>query len=92
MTAIELWKLEQILSATPERAGFMVAWEHIRRWQNVGHRNESKIGYIQYTVDSSPVTLLHGMHGGGYVEHSLNVLAPRVPVRVRVKSGRWLSP
>ncbi len=69
---------EQILAAAPGVAGYMVAWNHIRRWQNVGYRNESTIAYIQPTADGAAGELLDGMHGGGHVERSLSMYYHRV--------------
>jgi len=69
---------EQIRSAAAGVAGYMVAWNHIHRWQNVGYRNESTISYIQPTADGAPGELLEGMHGGGHVERSLSMFYHRV--------------
>ncbi|MGR9091543.1 MAG: DUF1329 domain-containing protein [Gammaproteobacteria bacterium] len=77
-TAGRAFSPEQILSATPEEAGFMVAWNHIRRWQNVGYRNEVTISYLQPTADGSAGDLLDGMHGGGHVDRHLSMFYHRV--------------
>lgn len=77
-TAGRPFAAEQILSADPDKAGYMVAWNHIRRWQNVGYRNESTISYIQPTADGAAGELLEGMHGGGHVERSLAMFYHRV--------------
>ncbi len=77
-TAGRPFSSEQILAAAPDKAGYMVAWNHIHRWQNVGYHNESTISYIQPTADGTAGELLEGMHGGGHVERSLTMFYHRV--------------
>lgn len=69
---------EQINTAEEVKAGFMVAWNHIRRWQNMGYRNEAIISYIEPTADGSAGTLLEGMQGGGNVSRHLSMFYHRV--------------
>lgn len=69
---------EQITAADPDKAGFMVGWNQIRRWQNMGYRNEAIISYIEPTADGSAGTLLDGMLGGGNVSRHLSMFYHRV--------------
>lgn len=69
---------EQITTSAAEQAGFMVAWNQIRRWQNMGYRNEAVVSYIEPTSDGSAGTLLDGMHGGGHVSRHLSMFYHRV--------------
>lgn len=69
---------EQILAAPAEKAGYMVAWNQIRRWQNFGYRNEALVSFIQPTADGTAGTLLEGMHGGGHVERHVSMFYHRV--------------
>lgn len=69
---------DQILAADPSKAGFMVGWNQIRRWQNMGYRNEAIISYIEPTADGSAGTLLDGMRGGGNVSRHLSMFYHRV--------------
>ena len=69
---------DQIVSGSPDSAGFMVAWNQIHRWQNMGYRNEAVISYIEPTADGSAGTLLDGMQGGGNVSRHLSMFYHRV--------------
>lgn len=67
---------EQITNAGEVPAGFMVAWNHIHRWQNMGYRNEAVISYIEPNTTGGE--LLDGMHGGGNVSRHLEMFYHRV--------------
>ncbi|MGR8946784.1 MAG: DUF1329 domain-containing protein [Gammaproteobacteria bacterium] len=69
---------EQITAADETKAGFMVAWNQIRRWQNMGYRNEATISYIEPTSDGRAGELLEGMRGGGNVTRHLSMFYHRV--------------
>jgi hypothetical protein len=69
---------QQMTSAPAEKSGFMVAWNHVRRWQNMGYRNEAVISYIEPTADGSAGNLLEGMRGGGNVSRHLSMFYHRV--------------
>ena len=69
---------DQIISAEASNAGFMVAWNHIHRWQNMGYRNEAIISYIEPTSDGQAGELLEGMQGGGNVTRHLSMFYHRV--------------
>ena len=66
---------EQILDAEETAAGFMVGWNQIHRWQNMGYRNEAIISYIEPEGSGE---LLDGMHGGGTVTRHLEMFYHRV--------------
>lgn len=74
-TAGKPFSHEQILDADETQAGFMVAWDHIHRWQNMGYRNEAIISYIEPGDGSN---LLDGMQGGGNVSRHLEMFYHRV--------------
>lgn len=69
---------EAIRAATPEQAGYMVAWNQIHRWQNYGYRNESQILFVKPTADGKPGSVVEGMEGGGSVDRSLTMFYHRV--------------
>ena len=69
---------EQVRAAEKGVAGFMVAWNHVHRWQNVGYRNEARVSYIQPTADGSAGTVMDGMLGGGHVDRHLTMFYHRV--------------
>lgn len=69
---------EQIRAAAPGPAGFMVAWNQIHRWQNIGYRNEARVAFIQPTTDGTTGTRLEGMHGGGHVDRHVTMFYHRV--------------
>ena len=77
-TAGRPFSAEQISSANERDAGFMVAWNHIHRWQNVGYRNEAVVSYIEPTADGVGRDLLPGMRGGGQVTRHLSMFYHRV--------------
>ncbi len=77
-TAGQPFSAEQIAAAEAGNAGYMVAWNQIHRWQNVGYRNEAIVSYIQPTADGSAGTLLEGMRGGGHVDRHVSMFYHRV--------------
>ena len=77
-TAGQPFVRDQIIAADDTSAGYMVAWNHIRRWQNMGYRNEAVISYIEPTADGQAGELLDGMHGGGNVTRHLSMFYHRV--------------
>ena len=76
-TAGKPFSHEQIINADAVAGGFMVAWDHIHRWQNMGYRNEATISYIEPSASGSG-DLLDGMHGGGNVTRHLEMFYHRV--------------
>jgi len=62
----------QIEEAAPDKAGYMVAWNHIFRWQNYGYATEILMSYVDAKGEggglSSP-----GLLGGGTVTRTLTV-------------------
>jgi hypothetical protein len=77
-TAGRPFSLRAIAAAPPEQAGYMVAWNHIRRWQYYGYHNEAVVSYIKPTADGVRGTLLEGMQGGGHVDRSVTMFYHRV--------------
>ena len=58
---------EQIAAAPPEQAGYMVAWDHIFRWQHYGYHTETTLSYVQPGPATGKSPGL-AMEGGGRVE------------------------
>ncbi len=69
---------KQIRAAANGQAGYMVAWNQVHRWQNVGYRNEARITYVEPTADGSAGTVMDGMLGGGHVDRHLTMFYHRV--------------
>lgn len=60
---------QQFDDVPPDRAGYMVAWNHIYRWQYYGYQlDELVMSYVRPTADGSAGTLTEGLRGGGNVE------------------------
>jgi len=60
---------ERIAAASPEDAGFMVAWNHIHRWQYYGYQTkEMTINLVRPTNAGERGSLTTGLEGGGTVD------------------------
>jgi hypothetical protein len=70
---------EAIDAAPAEKAGVMVAWNQIHRWQYYGYRqSETVMAYVVPTADGSAGELLDGMVGGGHVDRHVSMTYHRV--------------
>ena len=65
----------QIDAAELAQAGYMVAWNHIFRWQNYGYSAKSLVSYVR---PGSGGTQTAGMAGGGSATRSMTVDYRRV--------------
>ena len=65
----------QIAAAPPREAGYMVAWNHIFRWQNYGYSAKSLVSYVGAGTGGTQTA---GMAGGGSVKRSMTVNYYRV--------------
>ena len=58
---------EKILSSNAERAGLMVAWNNVMRWQYYGYAADITTTFIRPTAPGKTGRLLEGMRGSGDV-------------------------
>jgi len=77
-TAGRPFSLRAITAAPAEQAGYMVAWNHIQRWQYYGYHNHAVVSFIKPTADGVRGTLLEGMQGEGHVDRSVTMFYHRV--------------
>lgn len=70
---------EQIAGAAPDKAGLMLAWNQIHRWQFTGYKvEELTMTYINGSPGSAPLDAEHGLLGGGNQTRRLSQLYHRV--------------
>jgi hypothetical protein len=70
---------ERIVAASPEDAGFMVAWNHIHRWQHYGYRtDEMMINLVRPVAGGERGSLTQGLEGGGTVDRHMAMSYHRV--------------
>lgn len=68
-----------INAASADKAGYMVAWNHIHRWEYLGFTApETIITFISPTADGSTGEKLDGMEGGGHVVRHFSMAYRRV--------------
>ena len=72
----------------PEEAGFMLAWNHVHRWQYFGWLNEELTMHYIQPGSSGRSQLSPGFSGVGHIDRYLdrylsNVLSTRVPIAPR---------
>jgi hypothetical protein len=78
-TAGQPFSREQIETASPADAGFMVAWNHIQRWQYYGYLTpEMMINLVRPTAAGENGTLTAGLEGGGSVDRHMSMSYHRV--------------
>ncbi len=78
-TAGQPFTREGIEAAPADKAGYMVAWNQIHRWQHYGYRmRETEMAYVKPTPDGTTGQLLDGMVGGGHVDRHLALTYHRV--------------
>lgn len=78
-TAGQPFSRAQIEAASPEDAGFMVAWDHILRWQYYGYRSpEMMINLVRPTATGENGSLTAGLEGGGNVDRHMSMSYHRV--------------
>jgi hypothetical protein len=58
---------EQIEQAEPRAAGYMVAWNHIHRWQHRGYMTENLVMHYVDRAQGTGGTLVEGFSGGGHI-------------------------
>ncbi len=63
-------------AAPPEKAGYMVAWSHIFRWQHYGYETDILMSYVEPNPSGDRHTA--GMEGGGNVIRSMTLYYRRV--------------
>ncbi len=67
-TAGQPFSAAQIERAGPEEAGFMIAWNHIHRWQNRGYTTaELVMNYVEPSASGTGGVLRDGFRGGGHI-------------------------
>lgn len=70
---------EQITAAAPDKAGLMVAWNQIHRWQYTGYKVDAlTMSYIGSGAGQAPLDADHGLNGGGTLTRRLTQLYHRV--------------
>lgn len=70
---------EQIAAAAPDKAGLMVAWNQIHRWQYTGYKVDAlTMSYIGSGAGQVPLDADHGLNGGGTLTRRLTQLYHRV--------------
>ena len=70
---------DQIDAATPEIAGYMLAWDQYHRWQYYGYQvDELFMNYVTAAAADTRVQRAEGMEGGGHVQRSLGQTYHRV--------------
>ena len=70
---------EAINAAPADKLGYMVAWNHIHRWQYFGFiAPETIIAFVSPTATGSAGEKLDGMEGGGHVDRYLSMSYRRV--------------
>lgn len=70
---------EQIAAASVEEAGFMVAWNHIHRWQYYGYLTpEMMINLVRPLETGESGSLTAGLEGGGTVDRHMSMSYHRV--------------
>ena len=70
---------QAIEAASAEKAGYMVGWNQIYRWQYYGYRvKESEISYLVPTAPGQVGQLREGMVGGGHVDRHVAMSYHRV--------------
>ena len=65
----------QVEAAPLEQAGYMVAWNHIFRWQHYGYSARSLLSYVESGTGGTQTA---GMAGGGSATRSMTVDYRRV--------------
>ena len=64
---------EQILAATLDEAGLMVAWNNIHRWQYNGYKTDELVmNYMRPISAGASGTLLEGFSGGGHIDRYIS--------------------
>ena len=58
---------EKILAAEPEKAGLMIAWNNVMRWQYFGYAADITTTFIRPAAPGKKGRLLEGMRGSGDV-------------------------
>ena len=76
-TAGQPFSPEQIESAPADKAGYMLAWSHIFRWQHYGYETDILVSYLE-PGGVGAVTQTPGMQGGGHVKRSMTLYYRRV--------------
>ena len=67
-TAGQPFSAAQIEQAGPDEAGFMIAWNHIHRWQNRGYTTaELVMNYVEPSASGAGGVLRDGFSGGGHI-------------------------
>ena len=67
-TAGQPFSTEQIERSGPDEAGFMIAWNHIHRWQNRGYTTaELVMNYVEPSTSGAGGMLRDGFRGGGHI-------------------------
>ena len=70
---------QAIEAASAEKAGYMVAWNQIHRWQYYGYRTrKTEMIYVVPTKSGAAGQLLDGMIGGGHVDRHVLMTYHRV--------------
>ena len=63
---------------TPEEAGFMLAWNHVHRWQYYGWLNEELTMYYIQPASNGRNQLRPGFSGGGHIDRYISLSYQRV--------------
>jgi hypothetical protein len=69
---------DQIEAAEPQRAGYMLAWNHKFRWQYQGYRSDVMISMVKASDRANPSGLTPGLTGTGDLERSMTLRYHRV--------------
>lgn len=68
-----------IRTAPAAQAGYMVAWNHVHRWEYFGFTApETMIGFISPSSGSASSQRMAGMEGGGRLDRSLSMFYARI--------------
>lgn len=78
-TAGQPFSPQAIDAAVAEKAGYLVAWNQIHRWQYYGYRmRETEMAYVKPAAAGATGQLPDGMVGGGHVDRHLALTYHRV--------------
>ena len=76
-TAGKPFSPKQIESVPADKAGYMVAWNQVFRWQHYGYETDILVSYIEPEVGDTS-TKTPGMEGGGHAKRSMTLYYRRV--------------
>ncbi len=73
------FSVEQIDAAAPDKAGLMIGWNQIHRWQYLGYSSEElQMSYVEPLAEGVSGNLIEGYRGGGHIDRFVGTSYYRV--------------